>query len=191
MRRKPAVRLRELESEIGQIRFQASALLSSTDPEFASRRPRENSWSVVECVEHLNLSADSYFPLWEDAISQARRGRQADEPYRMDFRGRILFWMLEPPPRMRMPTTRPFVPIHTASPAVVLRKFLYRQDRIIDVMRACEGLAIDNIRIVSPFSSRVQYSVWSSLVLTAAHERRHLWQAEQGLATFRVAIPHS
>ena len=182
VRRKPPVGLKELESEIRDIRAHASALFGSTDPETASRRLREKSWSPVECVEHLNLSADSYFPRWEEAISRAPRRARADKPFRMDFWGRVLFWILEPPPRMRVPTSRPFVPVQTPGPAEVSRKFFDRQSRILDVIRTCDGLAIDEVRIVSPFSSRVRYSVWSSFVVTAAHERRHLWQAEQALA---------
>src|SRR6266702_8664499 len=103
MGRKPAVRLEELESEVQDIRSRALALFSS-DPILASRRPRENSWSAAECLEHLNLSADPYFPHWVNVIPRASRRLQPDQPYRMDFWGRILFWMLEPPPRIRFPT---------------------------------------------------------------------------------------
>ena len=41
------------------------------------------------------------------------------------------------------------------------------------------GLAIDRLRVVSPFDARVKYNVYASFCLIATHQRRHLWQAEQ------------
>ena len=46
-------------------------------------------------------------------------------------------------------------------------------------MRDAEGLAIDRVRIPSPFNPRIQYNAWSALVIIPRHQHRHLWQAEQ------------
>jgi hypothetical protein len=43
------------------------------------------------------------------------------------------------------------------------------------------------VKMASPVDSRVRYSIWSSFVVTAAHERRHLWQAEQAISRVRSA----
>jgi hypothetical protein len=61
-------------------------------------RPRENAWSIAECLVHLTFGTMSYFPLWPDSLRQAgpQQGR-----YRMDFIGRMLAWVLEPPARFR------------------------------------------------------------------------------------------
>ena len=74
------------------------------------------------------------------------------------------------------------MPAQDLDPDRTLQSFLEGQQHIQNTMKACEGLAIDKVKIPSPFNSRVRYSVWSSLVVTAAHERRHLWQAERALA---------
>jgi hypothetical protein len=68
----------------------------------------------------------------------------------------------------------------------VLQGFLDRQQGIIQNLRKSRGLAVDSVKIASPFSQRVYYSVWSSFVVTAAHERRHLWQAEQAAHSLRA-----
>ena len=41
--------------------------------------------------------------------------------------------------------------------------------------------------MASPVEARIRYSIWSSFLVNAAHERRHLWQAEQALQKLRVA----
>jgi hypothetical protein len=141
-------------------------------------RPRENAWSIAECLVHLTLGTMSYFPLWPDSLRQAgpQQGR-----YRMDFIGRMLAWVFEPPARFRAKSPANFMPVDIGSPDDVLPRFLLSQESLLAVVAGADGLAIDRIKIVSPAASRVRYSVWSSFCITAAHERRHLWQAERVL----------
>jgi hypothetical protein len=63
----------------------------------------------------------------------------------------------------------------------VLPAFLERQQRILETIDRSRGVELDTIKIASPFERRVRYSMWSSFCVTAAHARRHLWQAERAL----------
>jgi hypothetical protein len=142
--------------------------------------PRPKSWSVAECLVHLNLSSKPYFPLWREAFADARdRQLFSDGPFKLDFWGRLLSWTLEPPPKFRFPAPPNFQPVEVGAPDQVLASFLNMQDELLAAIAAAKGLAIDRIKITSPFAKRLRYSVWSSFVVTAAHERRHLWQAER------------
>jgi hypothetical protein len=44
------------------------------------------------------------------------------------------------------------------------------------------GLNLGGAEIISPFAKNVRYSTYSAFVLIAAHNRRHLWQAERVLS---------
>jgi hypothetical protein len=172
----------DLEPQFREIREQASRLFGSASAEALARRPRPDHWSAAECLAHLNLSADAFFPVWDRELTEARRAQRADGPFRLDFWGWALIWMLEPPPKFRFPAPAKLRPIETGPPESVLQEFLDRQRRILEALRSARGIAIDKIKIGSPVDSRVRYSLWSSFCLTAAHERRHLWQAERALA---------
>ena len=39
--------------------------------------------------------------------------------------------------------------------------------------------------VISPFDKRVKYNMYSAFRILIAHERRHLWQAEQAVDTLR------
>jgi hypothetical protein len=41
------------------------------------------------------------------------------------------------------------------------------------------------MKIISPFDRRVRYNVFSAFRIVVAHQRRHLWQAEQAVASLR------
>jgi len=173
--------LEDLEPQFRAIADRASTLVAGlADVAALTRRPKPDSWSVAECLAHLNISADFYFPLWHRELAQARRdGRAADPPYRLDFWGWALVWTLEPPPKFRLRAPSKSQPVEIGSPESVLPGFLDRHRRIIETLHSARGLAVDKIKLVSPFDSRVSYSIWSSFCLTASHERRHLLQAER------------
>jgi hypothetical protein len=71
--------------------------------------------------------------------------------------------------------------------AQVLDGFLDRQERIVAALRRCRGRAVDQVKMASPVDARIRYSIWSSFVVTAAHQRRHLWQAERAVESARAS----
>jgi DinB family protein len=176
----------ELHAQFRDIAARASALRGRFDAVAFVARPRPDSWSAAECLAHLNLSVDPYFPMWRAAFAQSGGTKRPSRgTYRLDFWGRMLVWSLEPPPRFRVPTQAPFEPVTAGPVDEVLPAFLERQEHVLQVIEESRGVALDAIKVTSPFARRVRYSIWSSLCVTAAHERRHLWQA--GRALERVA----
>jgi hypothetical protein len=150
--------------------------------ELLSERPAPGHWSVAECLSHLRITADGYLPIWREAIRQAQTARSTApaDPFRQDLWGRFFVWLMEPPPKIRFPAPRRFVPIvDSARVADVLPTFLRSQDEVLNTIDDASGLPLDRIVIRSAFSSYVRYSLWSSLCANAAHHRRHVWQAEQ------------
>ncbi|MFN0170131.1 MAG: DinB family protein [Bryobacteraceae bacterium] len=155
----------------------AKKLVEGLPEEALLRRPWPDRWSIAENLQHLDLTSKAYFPILDEAA--ARGLREADygnRPFRLDFWGFALKWYLEPPSRMKAKTTKPFEPPNSAG---ALEAFLRSQAQIGQRFESLKGLAIDKIKIRSPFAEQVRYSVWSALNLIVAHERRHLWQAEQ------------
>ncbi len=181
-----ATTLEELEGQFAEICRRCQTLVAQAGAELCARRPGPESWSAAECLQHLSLSADAYFPVWQQVIGTAGpRKTEMNAPYAVDFWGRFLCWILEPPARIRSKTPLPFQPIECGKIDDVLDGFLERQERIVAALRRCRGRAIDQVKMASPVDSRVRYSIWSSFVVNAAHQRRHLWQAEQAIAKAR------
>ena len=63
----------------------------------------------------------------------------------------------------------------TLKPALSKAGLVTRDAREVDL----------RMKIVSPFDKRVRYNLVSAFHILAAHERRHLWQAEQAVAELR------
>ena len=184
--------LDELEAQFVAMGAAAQSLVNAAGAGLCAQRPSPGSWSVAECLQHLNISVDAYFPIWPQVVANAGpRKTEVNAPYRTDFWGRLLSWILEPPARIRSRTPFSFEPVDVNSIETVLSGFLERQQRILATLRRCRGRSIDRIRMASPVDRRIRYSIWSSFVIVAAHQRRHLWQGEQAVQKLRSGSPPS
>jgi hypothetical protein len=168
--------IEEITAELRAVSDRARALVERAGVARLAARPAAGGWSIAECFEHLNMSTRAFLPRWREALSKAPPQQGA---YKTDLWGRLLVWTLEPPPKFRMPTTPAFARIETPPNEQVLAAFLGCQEELLAVVASARGLALDRVKIRSPFQEKMQYSVWSSFRITASHQRRHLWQAER------------
>lgn len=145
------------------------------------RRPAPDRWSVAECVEHLNLTGEAYVPILRAAIQKARaEGRTGAGPFRRDPLGWVLWRTMAPPVRFMLTRTAPpFVPTGGRAPAELLERFDALQEEQLDCVRAGDGLALDRIRIASPFDPRARYNLYAAFSILPRHQERHIWQAER------------
>jgi DinB superfamily len=184
--------LDELEAQFIAMGATAQALVDAAGAELCTQRPSPGSWSVAECLQHLNISADAYFPIWQQVIANAGpRKTEMNSPYHTDFWGGLLSWILLPPARIRSRTPFRFEPVEVNSIESGLSGFLERQQRIVATLRRCRGRSIDQVKMASPVEARIRYSIWSSFLVNAAHQRRHLWQAENAVRKLHSVNPQS
>lgn len=179
--------LDDVEKELTEATQRAWSLVQTTDGRLFTVRPNTSSWSAAECLSHLSISTEMFLPVLQKALDDGRRrGLVAKErPPRMDLIGRVLRWFLEPPIRQRMKTTAPFVPRSVRAKADAFGEFANLQSKLAELLTAARGIDLSRIKIVSPFDRRVRYNVYSAFRILVAHQRRHLWQAEQAVAALR------
>jgi len=172
--------LQQVEQELRDATARLRALEAAAPAARWFDRPAPERWSVAECVAHLSLTNRAFLPLLDGALAQARHaGRPAPRRYRRDLAGWLLAHSVEPPARMRVTTTAAFVPRASRPASELVAEFVALQDELAARVRAADGLPIQAVTVVSPFNASVRYSAWSALTIITAHERRHLWQAEE------------
>lgn len=178
--------LTELESELNAATERARRLVDTTPARLFTVRPASTHWSAAECLAHLSVSTQLFLPVLRDSLDDARQRRVAGGgPPHMDIVGRILRWFLEPPVRSRLKTTAPLVPRAVRAKSEALAEFSSLQTQLLHVLHTSTDVPIGKVKIVSPFDKRVRYNVYSAFRIVAAHQRRHLWQGEQAVASLR------
>lgn len=186
----PAQRqLDDLAKDLAAVRARFAALDAAVSDAQWNRRSTSASWSVAECVAHLNLTSASMVPRIRAAIHEARAKPSAGgRPYRAGAMGWILASMMGPVPIVlgfklgKVRTPPPFVPGSELPRVQVVAEFRRWQEEEMDLLRASSGLAIDQVSILSPFAENVRYDGYSSLRIMARHELRHIVQAERTLS---------
>jgi DinB family protein len=177
--------LETVEKELNEATRRAWTLVQSTDGRLFTVRPQALSWSAAECLAHLSISTEMFLPVLRKSIDDARKKkRKVTSKPKMDVLGRVMAWFLEPPIRKKVKTAAPFVPKSTRAKAEAFGEFASLQEKLIDLLREARDADL-GAKIVSPFDKRVRYNLLSAFHIVAAHERRHLWQAEQAIAELR------
>lgn len=143
-------------------------------------RIESDRWSIAECLVHLNLFSEVFVSRIGIACENARReGLYGAGPYKMDFVGRLLKYVLEPPSKWTAITPDEFEP-HVIEPLEkVIPTFNQLQSELIELVSDSSGLDLNRIKIISPVSKHVRYNLYSCFQIIAAHQRRHLRQADQ------------
>lgn len=135
----------------------------------------EPGWSIAECIEHLNTGNRKMLATMEAAVAGAPRS-QGERKLRV--LERVFLWMLEPPSRVKVKAPPSFQPETRAiDPDRALADFTTIVESAAALADRTSALAIDQVKVSSPASDKLQYSVWAGLHIIAAHNRRHIWQA--------------
>jgi len=171
-----------LRTELGETSSRAAKLWSKYALAQLLRKPGEKKWSAAECVEHLNITNRAYLPRIEEALREVEAKKTVTSvPMVMNFNAKLLRWWLEPPSRLKLPTSVAFQPPAVGSAGEVLQAFQELNAKMDEQLSHGRCLPLDRAMIASPFSESMKYNVYSAFVLIAAHNRRHLWQAATAL----------
>jgi hypothetical protein len=183
--------LATIRDELDAASAQLRALAQAASDDAWRTRPDAGHWCVGECVQHLNMTSHAYLPILTVALLEARTNgaTAARDSNRLDFVGWLLWKSCGPPKRrlIKMKTADSFVPASIEPKAKVLAEFEEYQARLLALLANANGLALSKIKVQSPFKSSVRYNIYSAFRIIAAHERRHLWQAERARDAVRAA----
>ena len=167
--------LAELKQQFESCSASARVLVESvSDAEF-QESSKTGGWSIAECLEHLTATTHLYLPILQSELANAPAGKG---PYKMDWRGRLLKWVLEPPYRTKVKTLPSLEP-RIQDFRRVLPDFLAGQQKLFAAMDLWSGRALNKVIITSPFNKRLRYNIFSLFNILAAHQRHHLWQAQR------------
>lgn len=154
--------------------------LGEIDPTAFTRRPKEDTWSVGENLEHLSLSLGPYLGAMERAIEDARAaGRTGSGPWK---RGLFVGWFVksvEPPPKFKVPTFRMLVPAPELDRDRVVEQLLRLTGDLGGVIDSMGGLDLGRVKFPSPVLPLLKLDLASAVDLNLGHNRRHLWAAER------------
>jgi len=152
-----------------------------TDDQFAWQ-PTPESWSVAQCLDHLNATARAYLPMLDEGIANAiRRGEHSPGPYAYNWIGRFMVYVVKPATRWRGTAPEAFLPPPGRRRPEIVAAFRAYQVQYVDRLRQASGLDLARARITSPLARWLRMPLGSAFAMLIAHEQRHLAQARRVL----------
>jgi len=158
---------------------EARQLVAGLSEQQLNWKPRPDQWSMAECLDHLTLSNAAFVPYLASAIARGRTKApvQAPPPYQPTRIGGWLIRQVSPEAPRKLKAPKIFRPAEPPKISNALDHFLDGQAKFLNLVRQVEGVDYNIIRLRSPVTPLIRYSLADALVVTVVHEQRHLGQA--------------
>lgn len=169
-----------LRGEFDAAREDARALLAELDDAAFNWRRAPGTWSIAECIDHLNMTGRKYIRALDRAIEEGRaRNLVGAGPFRYGLLERWIVRFMDAPPKLRIKAPKAFVPASETRLAESAAAFAALQDEFQACLARADGLHFGKVKARSPVSKRIKFSLGAAFAAISAHQRRHLWQARQ------------
>jgi len=148
------------------------------------------SWSVAECLAHIAAANAGVGAAMKDAVDRKvgglpETGGGFPTP---GFIANMLVKSLEPPPKFKAKAAPGTVPEALVYGKEILDTYLASHEQFLAVIKQGGALNLHAFGFKHP-ALPLRLPVDAGLALMAAHDRRHLWQAEQ--VTKNAGFPKS
>ena len=166
----------ELQRQARQVTSLAGALSNSA----LNWQPGPKSWSIGQCLDHLAVMNTATIASMRAAVE---RKYDQLEPRQKPIEAAtwLTRWYVdhtEPPPKMKLRAPGKIVPPSRVSSTVVAQ-FESAQQSLLDFVQEFGSADLGDLRYKNAIVAGIRFSIDTGLALVAAHNRRHLWQAEQ------------
>ena len=151
-----------------------------TDEQFHWRPRDGQGWSIGECLDHLATINVVYGNAIREGIQNARGRRWTRRgPAVPGFFGALFVKSLEPPVKRRLRAPANTRPGPSRNRDATLAAYHAAHEHIRAMVADAAEIDANRACFVNPFIRVLRVRVSTGLSVIAAHDRRHLWQAEQ------------
>ncbi len=149
------------------------------------------TWSIVDCLNHLVVTGNHSLRGIRSAVLEARaNGLLARGPFRHGVLGNCFIRLMDAPPRIKFRVPNAYRPLAESSASEAVAGFFRLQRELLGALHEADGIDLARVNVANPVSKWFKMSLGQEFAFTAAHERRHLWQASRVRAQLssRVAV---
>lgn len=138
-------------------------------------------WSIAQCLDHLAITSRQFNSYFTTAITQGRQKWPVTSalPYKPSWVGGWLIRQVVPETTRKVPAPKVFRPSQSALIEGALDNFLNQQSMFLGFVREAQGIDYNKVRLRSPVTPLMRYSLADAFVVTVVHGWRHLAQAKR------------
>lgn len=169
--------IRSLTKQAGQIIKQVEEL-KNYDLDKLMWKENENSWSILECLEHLNLYGEFYLPQIERKMKGSNS--KSDIEFKSGLLGNYFSKTMLPKEKLnKMKTFKDKDPLNAKLNKSVIDKFLDQQFKFLDLLDRSRNVSLNKVKIQTSISSLITLKLGDTFQFFINHTIRHLKQIEK------------
>ncbi|TGE05506.1 DinB family protein [Hymenobacter fodinae] len=179
---KPTNFLSDIQQRIASIEASLQQKLLLLPEAALNHKFTSESWSVLECLEHLNRYGRYYLPALQQALVHPRGAARPEEEVGLSWFGRKSYELVRPENRKAQKTLRRMNPARSHLTPAVLEEF---QSQLANLQALLPLMAQANLNqkaVPVEFFRLLKLRVGEALLFVVAHMQRHVQQAERAAA---------
>lgn len=169
----------ELTTQIDAVVARMETLVRGLSQDSLAWRPRPDSWSIIECLDHLNRTVSIYLKSMRVAFERERHNASLPpKAFRVGIIGGQFARFLDPPYRVKSKAPQGILPPSNLKKSDVEAEFYRLRLELRGFLLEASRVDMGAIRFPSPLAGILKLNLAEGCLIMAAHDRRHLWQAE-------------
>ncbi|VXB49671.1 DinB family protein [Chryseobacterium sp. 8AT] len=143
-------------------------------------RLSEKSWSILECLEHLNRYGNFYIPEIRKKIKNS--DTKSTEIFNSGILGNYFANSMLPKEKLNtMKTFKSMNPIHSKLGRSVLNEFIDQQKQIIHLLNEAKNIDLNKVKTSISISNLIKLKLGDTFRFVIYHNLRHIKQAKRNL----------
>lgn len=144
-------------------------------------KENQESWSALECIEHLNRYGDFYIPEITNKINSSKH--KSSEIFKSNWLGKYFSKSVSYNEDLnKMKTFKSMNPANSELNIQTLEKFLNQQQQIIELLNKSKNINLDKTKTAISISKLIKLRLGDTFRVLIYHNERHIKQAEKTLA---------
>ena len=158
---------------------QVEQLSQLTEKEL-NKKKNQVTWSVLECIEHLNLYGEFYIPEIEQKIEQSKT--DPDQLFKSGVLGNYFAKSMLPSKKMRkIKTFKDKNPNGRKLNKRTLKRFLEQQKQILELLNKSRKVNLNKTKTAISISKLLKLKLGNTFRVLIYHNQRHIEQAKTQL----------
>jgi hypothetical protein len=179
------VLLVDLENRTKQLIQEAESFKKQSD-EVLNYKQDASSWSILECLEHLNLYGRYYLPEIAKRIQEGKG--KSESVFKSGWLGNYFAKSMLPKAKLnKMKTFQNMNPINSELDKRVIAEFLHQQTELLQLLEKSRKISLNRTKTGISISKLIRLKLGDTFRFVIYHNQRHMVQA---LRICSMSLPH-
>lgn len=178
---------KQLLNELKQLTVQAISIANTfknKNTETLNWRLTETSWSILECLEHLNRYGDFYIPELNHCIAKARFA-QPQLHYKHGLLGGYFARTMKAKSATKIKSLKNYNPIGSKLDNSVLDTFITQQEALLICLDKAQHIDLIKNKTGISLTKLIRLQMGDTFSFLIYHNERHIKQAQRVLSQYQ------